>query len=51
LIDLPSSMVDPRLRSCRLSTICCRGENFIPHRYDVHRIRQSYRPKSRASSP
>jgi hypothetical protein len=21
--------------------ICCRGENFIPRRYDVHRMRQS----------
>jgi hypothetical protein len=45
LIDLPSSMVDPHLRSCRLSTICCRGENFIPRRYDVHHIRQSSQTK------
>jgi hypothetical protein len=45
LIDLRNSMVDPHLRSCRLSTICCRSENFIPHRCDVHRIRQSSQTK------
>jgi hypothetical protein len=45
LIDLPNSMVDPHLRSCRLSRTCSHGENFNPHRYDVRRIRQSSQTK------
>ena len=45
LIDSPNSTVDPHLRSCRLSRICSHSENFIPHRYEIHRLRQSSQTK------
>jgi hypothetical protein len=43
---LPSSMVRLRRRSYPLSRICFRGENFIPHRHNGHRIRRISRTKS-----
>jgi hypothetical protein len=43
-------MVRQHPRSYPLSTICFRGENFIPRRYDGHRVRRISRDQIAATS-